>query len=123
MLKDYGYIALYLLISLGFSGLMLILPVLLRFFKIVPHKPTRVKAATFECGLITIGPSWIQYNPRYYYFALMMVALDVTAVFIFPWALTLKQMGTPALLGALGMFGIIGTGYVFAWRKGALEWK
>jgi NADH-quinone oxidoreductase subunit A len=123
LLKDYGYIALFLLVSLGFAGLMVTLPVLLRWFKIVPYKPTAVKSSTFECGLITIGRSWVQYNPRYYYFALMMVAMDVMAIFIYPWALVLRQIGAYALTSAFIFIAIVLIGYLFAWRKKVLIWK
>ena len=123
MITDFGYIALFLLVSLGFAGLMITLPVLLRWLKIVPYNPNQVKSSTFECGLITIGRSWVQFNPRYYFFALMMVALDVMAIFIYPWAVILRETGTQALLAALVLIAIVGVGYLFAWRKGVLEWK
>jgi NADH-quinone oxidoreductase subunit A len=122
-MADFGYIALFLLVSLGFAGLMLTLPVLLRWLKIVPYNPNAVKSSTFECGLITIGRSWVQFNPRYYFFALMMVALDVTAIFIYSWAVILRQIGAQALLAALVLITIVSVGYLFAWRKGVLEWK
>jgi len=123
LITDFGYIALFLLVSLGFAGLMITLPVLLRWLKIVPYNPNQVKSSTFECGLITIGRSWVQFNPRYYFFALMMVALDVMAIFIYPWAVILRETGTQALLAALVLIAIVGVGYLFAWRKGVLEWK
>ncbi len=122
-MADFGYIALFLLVSLGFAGLMLTLPVLLRWLKIVPYNPDAVKSSTFECGLITIGRSWVQFNPRYYFFALMMVALDVTAIFIYSWAVIVREMGAQALLAALVLIAIVSVGYLFAWRKGVLEWK
>jgi len=52
--------------------MMITLPGILSRLKIVPHKPNPIKDATYECGLQTIGRSWVQYNPRYYFFALMM---------------------------------------------------
>ena len=123
MIADFGYIALFLLVSLGFAGLMITLPVLLRWLKIVPYNPNAVKSSTFECGLITIGRSWVQFNPRYYFFALMMVALDVMAIFIYSWAVILRELGVQALLAALVLIAIVSVGYLFAWRKGVLEWK
>lgn len=123
MLVDYGYIALFLLVSLAFAGLMVSLPVALRWFKIVPHKPSAVKASTFECGLITIGRSWVQFNPHYYFYALVMVALDVMVIFIYPWAVVLGALGTSGLAAIFIFIGIISLGYAFAWRKGVLEWK
>ena len=117
------YVALFLVIALGFAGTMITLPVILRLLKIVPHKPNSIKDATYECGLQTIGRSWVQYNPRYYYFALMMVAMDVMAVVIFPWAVILRNLGTPALIGAAVFISIISLGYAYAWKKKVLVWK
>ncbi len=102
---------------------MITMPVILSRLKIAPHKPTAVKDATYECGLQTIGRSWVQYNPRYYYFALMMVAMDVMAVVIFPWAVVLRDLGAPALIGAAIFIAIISLGYVYARKKKVLVWK
>ncbi len=123
MFERFLYIALFLLIILAFAGLMLTLPVALRRLKIVPHKPNPAKNATYECGLQTTGRSWVQYNPRYYFFALMMVALDVMAIIIFPWAVRLRELGTAGLVGAFVFIGIVALGYAYAWRKKVLVWK
>ena len=123
MLQGYGYIALFLLVSLGFAGLMITLPVLLRKLKVIPSKPNLVKSSTVECGLETTGRSWVQFNPHYYFFALIAVALDVMLVFIMLWAAGLKELGTFAL-GAGAIFVVILlVGYIYAWRKGVLQWK
>ena len=123
MFDDFLYVAIFLLITLAFAGLMVTMPVALRWLKIVPHRPNSAKNATYECGLQTIGRSWVQFNPRYYFFALMMVALDVMAVIIFPWAVKLKDLGAAGLTGAFIFIGIIALGYVYAWRKKVLVWK
>lgn len=116
-------VALFLLITTAFAGLMVTLPIVFRWLKIVPHRPNAAKNATYECGLQTTGRSWVQYNPRYYFYALMMVALDVMAVIIFPWAVKLKELGTSGLVGALIFIGIIALGYAYAWRKKVFAWK
>jgi NADH-quinone oxidoreductase subunit A len=123
LLESFAYIALLLVLVTGFAGTMIFLPGILRRLKIVPHRPNPVKNATYECGLQTVGRSWVQYNPRYYFFALMMVAMDVMAVVIFPWAVGLKELGKAGLAGALIFIGIIVIGYAYAWRKKALRWK
>ena len=102
---------------------MIALPVLLSRLKIVPHNPTPVKGTTYECGLNTIGRSWVQFNPRYYFFALMMVAMDVMAVALFPWAAVLRSLGAAGLVSALVFIGIISLGYAYAWNKRALVWR
>jgi NADH-quinone oxidoreductase subunit A len=123
LFEGFLYVLLFLLLTLAFAGLMVALPVAMRRLKIVPHRPNPAKNATYECGLQTVGRSWVQYNPRYYFYALLMVALDVMAVIIFPWAVRLRELGTAGLVGALIFIGIIVLGYAYAWRKKVLVWK
>ena len=102
---------------------MLLLPVILRYIKIVPKNPTPTKNATFECGLETIGKTWVQFNFRYYFYALVFLALDVLVVFLYPWAVSLRTLGYSGLIGVLILVLIVIVGYIYAWRKKALEWK
>jgi len=123
LLQAYGYIALFLLLSLAFAGLMITLPVLLRRFRVVPHKPSAIKSSTVECGLETTGRSWVQFNPHYYFFALIAVALDVMLIFILLWAAVLKDAGSFAFWSGAVFAAILLIGYLYAWRKGVLQWK
>ncbi len=123
MLANYGYIGLFLVVAIFFAVTTLLLPVTLRFIRIIPKKPSPVKSSTFECGLQTTGRSWVQFNFRYYFFALMFIALDVLVVFIYPWAVELRQLGYAGLITILIFVFIIVVGYIYAWRKKVLEWK
>ena len=123
MLENYGYIALFLVIAILFSSLLIILPVALRLLKIVPRKPNPIKATPFECGMETIGRSWVQFNFRYYFYALMLIALDVMVVFLYPWAVELRNLGSSGFFAIIIFIFIIVVGYVYAWRKKVLEWK
>ncbi len=123
MLENFGYIALFAVIAILFASLLVILPVLLRLLKIVPRKPNPVKATPFECGMETIGRSWVQFNFRYYFYALMLIALDVMVVFLYPWAVEIRQLGVSGFITILVFIFIIIIGYVYAWRKKVLEWK
>jgi NADH-quinone oxidoreductase subunit A len=123
LLENYGYIALFLAVAILFAAFLLLLPIILRLFRIVPQKPNPVKNTPFECGMETIGRSWVQFNFRYYFYALLLIALDVMAVFLFPWAVGLRQLGTFGFVAALVFVVIISIGYVYAWRKKVLEWK
>ncbi len=123
MLENYSYIALFFLVALLFTSLLILLPLILRLIHIVPKKPNPIKASTFECGMETIGRTWVQFNFRYYFYALLFIALDVMAVFLFPWAVGLKKLGVLGFTGALIFILIISVGYIYAWRKKALEWK
>ncbi|MCH8940611.1 MAG: NADH-quinone oxidoreductase subunit A [Chloroflexi bacterium] len=92
-------------------------------FHIRPHKPSPVKSDIYECGMETIGGRWVQFNFHYYLFALLFLVFDVTAIFIYPWAIMLRELGGDALLTMMAFIGILAVGWAYAWRKGAFEWK
>ena len=123
MLANYGYIGLFIAVAIIFAVTTLLFPVTLRFLGIIPKKPSPVKSSIFECGMQTIGKTWVQFNFRYYYYALMFIALDVLVVFIYPWAVELRRLGYFSLIAVLIFVFIVIIGYVYAWRKKVLEWK
>jgi len=123
LLAGYGYIGLFLVAAILFTVSMLLIPTALRFLKIVPHKPSPTKNSIFECGMETIGKTWVQFNFRYYCYALVFIILDVLVVFLYPWAVNLRQLGYSGLIVVLVLISIVVVGYLYAWRKKALEWK
>jgi NADH-quinone oxidoreductase subunit A len=102
---------------------MLMMSRMAQMFHIRPHKPSPVKSDIYECGMETIGGRWVQFNFRYYLFALLFLVFDVTAIFIYPWAIKLRELGGDALLTMMAFIGILAVGWAYAWRKGAFEWK
>ena len=123
MLANYGTIGLFFIVILLFSLVMVILPYILRYHKIVPYNPNPVKNSIFECGVETIGKTWVQFNFHYYFYALVFLALDVLVVFLYPWAVHLKQLGVFSLYIVLIFVFIVFVGYLYAWKKKVLEWK
>jgi len=123
LLADYGYIGLFLIVAIFFAVTTLLLPFFLRFIRIVPHKPNPIKSSTYECGMETVGKSWVQFNFRYYFYALLFLALDVLVVFLYPWAVDVKQLGYFGFIAVFIFIFIVVVGYVYAWRKKVLEWK
>ena len=123
MLGNFGYIGLFLIVAIFFVLTTLLLPSTLRLFRIVPHKPDSVKNSTYECGVETVGKTWVQFNPRYYFYALLFVALDVMVIFLYPWAVDLRRLGSFGFIGILVFILIIVVGYIYAWKKKVLEWK
>ncbi|MFC1966051.1 NADH-quinone oxidoreductase subunit A [Chloroflexota bacterium] len=123
MLANYSYIGLFFVVAILFTLTMLLIPVALRFLNIVIKKPSPVKNSTFECGLETIGKTWVQFNFHYYFYALVFLVLDILVVFLYPWAVDLRQLGYFGLIGVLILISIVFVGYIYAWKKKVLEWK
>ena len=86
-----------------------------------PRGPER--RTTYESGVEPIGGAWIQFNIRYYMFALVFVIFDVETVFLYPWAIAFSKLGLLAFIEALIFIAILVVALVYAWRKGALEWS
>ena len=125
MLANWGLIGLFLLVAIFVGSTFVTLPVLLRKLGATPYKPNEVKNAPYECGLETIGDSWIRFNFRFYYYAIFFVALDVLSIFLIPFAVGLRTFENPGfVLGAVIIFVLVPVaGYIYAWRKHLLEWQ
>ena len=87
-----------------------------------PKRPNPIKQTTYECGIETVGDSWVQFKAQYYIFALVFLVFDVETVFLFPWAVKLGQLGMFAVLEGIVFILILIAGLVYTWRKGMLEW-
>jgi NADH-quinone oxidoreductase subunit A len=81
------------------------------------------KFEPYECGIATQGKTWIQFNVGYYLFALIFLIFDVELVFLYPWAVVVKKVGFIALAEIIIFFFILFLGFLYAHKKGALEWK
>ena len=87
-----------------------------------PQRPRPDKFLTYECGIDPVGQGWSQSQVRYYIYGFLFVIFDVEAVFLFPWAGIFEGLGYQAVV-EMGIFiGILGTGLLYAWRKGVLRW-
>ena len=114
---DYNAVLVFILLGIGL--------VLFTFFfarLIRPHHPYQVKNETYECGIPILGKSWVQFNNRFYIFALIFVIFDVEAIFLFPWAVAYNSLGLFALVEMVIFIAILLVGLVYAWKKGALKW-
>ena len=90
---------------------------------ISPRSFNPQKGEAYECGIPTRGESMAQFKVGYYLFAILFLMFDVETVFLYPWAVRVRELGTQGLLSIAVFFGILVLGLVYAWRKGALEWK
>lgn len=118
MISDYGYVGLFLIFGIAFVAGAFIVSWLLR-----PRDPNPLKNAPYECGEIVKGTSWIQFNVRYYLIALVFVVFDIEALFLIPWAVVFRELGTIAYIEMMVFVLILIFGLIYAWKKGALEWQ
>jgi NADH:ubiquinone oxidoreductase subunit 3 (subunit A) len=86
------------------------------------RKYSEARRRTYECGEEPDGGSWVRFHPRYYLVALVFVLFDVEAIFLLPWAVSLRSVGAVALWGMLAFLGILMLGWLYAVKKGALRW-
>jgi len=117
LLTLYGYIGVMVLVAVGFALAPMIISTFVR-----PSRPNPVKLSTYECGMETIGPTWIQYHVGFYIYALIFVIFDVETVFLYPWALAFGKLGLFAF-GEMAVFiAILVVGLVYALKKRVLRW-
>jgi NAD(P)H-quinone oxidoreductase subunit 3 len=118
VLAGYEYLLMFLFFCLAVPVIALTLSKIFR-----PKIVSAFRKSTYESGMTPRGDSWIQFNIRYYMFALVFVLFDVETVFLYPWAVAFAQIGLLAFIEALIFVGLLVVGLVYAWRKGALEWS
>lgn len=119
LLKDYSYVLVFLVIGFGFVLVSTLLPFLIT-------KPSRNPgtAATYESGETPIGSAWVQFDILYYLYALIFIAFDVEAVFLFPVLVAYRQFpGWMPLIEVTLFIGILALGVAYAWRKGIFAWR
>jgi NADH:ubiquinone oxidoreductase subunit 3 (subunit A) len=104
------------------SGAALVVLILL-FAKLVnPEHLTPEKLAPYECGIPPAGSPWAPFAVRYYVFALLFLVFDVEAIYLFPWTLAFRSLGTAGFVEMMLFIVVLAWGLAYAWRKGALEW-
>jgi NADH-quinone oxidoreductase subunit A len=115
-----NYLAVMLAAIVG-SGL--VLTAILATRLLAPFAPNKGKATPYECGMLPIGRVRTQVHVRYYVYAILFLIFDVEAIFLFPWVVSVVDLGEIALYSMLLFIVILGFGLGYAWKKGVLEWK
>lgn len=118
MLSTWLYIGVFALVALFLPAAAITIAGFL-----APKKPDPIKNSTYECGMETVGPSWSQFKVQYYVFTLVFLIFDIEAVLLFPWAVAYNMLPLYAVVEAILFILILLGGLVYAWRKGALEWR
>lgn len=117
MLEPWIFIALLL----G-AGMLLPAIAITANWLLAPSKPNALKQSIYECGIETIGETYVQLKGSYYIYALIFVVFDIEAVFLFPWAVAYDKLQLYMVLEGVLFILILGAGLLYAWRKGVLEW-
>jgi len=117
MLASYFPILVFIIVSLFLGLLALMIGRILG-----PHNPYAAKQETYECGFPSFGDARLPFEMRYYRIAILFIIFDLETIFLFPWAISFRQIGLQGLL-TMGVFlGILLVGFIYEWKKGALEW-
>jgi len=116
-LTSHAAILAFLVVAVAFLAVNLLLWKVLR-----PSRFSEEKLTTYECGENPVGSAWIQFNVRFYVFALIFLVFDVEAVFLLPWAVVFRELGVLAFVEGLVFIAILAVALAYVWRKGDLEW-
>ena len=118
MLAEYLPTLLFLIVATGIGVALIVIGNVLG-----PKRPTAEKLSPYECGFEAFEDSHMQFDVRYYLFAILFIVFDLEIAFIFPWALVFRDLGVFGLV-EMGVFLVLLlTGFIYAWKKGALEWE
>ena len=118
MMSAYAAVYVFVLLAIAFAAAALIAAKLLR-----PSVEYARKLTTYECGIPAAGITEVKLNVRFYVFALLFVIFDVETLYVYPWAVTAKELGALAI-AEMGVFlAILFLGLAYAWAKGALQWE
>ena len=118
MLQNYLPILIFIAIGIAIGCLPLIVSRILG-----PHKPNAQKRAPFECGFSAFEDARMPFDVRYYLVALLFIIFDLETAFLFPWAISLREIGWFGFISMMIFLAILLVGFIFEWKKGALEWE
>ena len=117
MLSHYLPILIFLAVGAGLGGVLIVLGFLLG-----PRRPSAEKLAPYECGFEAFEDSRMKFDVRYYLVAILFILFDLEIAFLFPWAVALRSIGHFGIVSMLVFLAILVVGFVYEWKRGALEW-
>jgi NADH-quinone oxidoreductase subunit A len=117
MLQEYIPVLMFIVVGLAVG----VVPVALGRL-VAPHRPDAQKLSPYECGFEAFEDARMKFDVRYYLIAILFILFDLEIAFLFPWAVTLHEIGTFGFFSMLLFLAILVVGFVYEWKKGALEW-
>ena len=118
MLDNYIPVLVFIVIGLGLGTLMIAMGAMLG-----PSRPGGEKQSPYECGFEAFEDSRMKFDVRYYLVAILFIIFDLEIAFLFPWAVVLDEIGMFGFLAMMVFLAILVVGFIYEWRKGALEWE
>lgn len=118
MLENYLPILVFIAIGLIFGGIAIFAG-----FVLGPRRPDSEKLSAYECGFEAFEDSRMKFDVRYYLVAILFIIFDLEIAFLFPWAVVLDQIGWFGFTAMMVFLGILVIGFIYEWKKGALEWE
>ena len=118
MLEDYLHILIFIIVALLIGFVPRVLGMLLG-----PRRPDREKDSPYECGFEAFESTRMKFDVRYYLVAILFIIFDLEIAFLFPWAIVLDDLGLAGFTAMVVFLGILVVGFIYEWKKGALEWE
>ena len=117
-LQNYLSIILFLIIALGLSVAFIVIN-----FILSPKKPDPEKLSAYECGFEPFNDSRMEFDVRFYLVAILFIIFDLEIAFLFPWAISLGSIGSLGFVSMMIFLFILTVGFIYEWKKGALDWE
>lgn len=118
MLENYLPVLIFMVVGIVVGGVMITLG-----FILAPNRPDSEKLSPYECGFEAFEDSRMKFDVRYYLVAILFIIFDLEIAFLFPWAIVLDSIGTFGFIAMAIFLGILVVGFIYEWKKGALEWE
>ena len=118
MLENYFPVLMFIAVGLVLGGVLLTVG-----RAVAPHKPDPKKLSPYECGFEAFEDARMKFDVRYYLVAILFILFDLEIAFLFPWAVSLNEIGASGFWAMMIFLGILVVGFAYEWKKGALDWE
>ncbi|MBN2752783.1 MAG: NADH-quinone oxidoreductase subunit A [Rhodospirillaceae bacterium] len=118
LLREYLPILVFIGVALGLAGTMVVAS-----YVVARQNPDTEKVSAYECGFEAFDDARARFEVRFYLVSILFIIFDLEAAFLFPWSIVLKKIGGFGLASMLVFLGVLTVGFIYEWRKGALEWE
>jgi len=118
MLENYLHVLVFVVLGMVFGVMPLVMG-----FMLAPNRPDNAKLSPYECGFEAFEDSRMKFDVRYYLVAILFIIFDLEIAFLFPWAVVLDDIGMFGFIAMVIFLAILVIGFIYEWKKGALEWE